>query len=118
MLKTYDESLPSIRRDVEAQLRRALERHGIAPGSLLEDDLRGRIKVLTGYRGDVVIRAVDDTRMLVPVDSYVQQHLGGAVDSLPKRSTGPYRISKRDSELINATVSEIAAGEMIVDGRI
>jgi hypothetical protein len=118
MLKTYDESLPSIRRDVEAEIQRAFERQGIAPGSSLESDLRGRIKILTGYRGDVVIRAVDSARRLLPVDSYVQQHLAGAMDSLPQRSTGPYRILKKDSELINATVSEIAAGEMIVDAQI
>ena len=108
MLRKPDQALPSIQKAIETKIQQALENHAVTRGSSLEADLRGRIQVLSGYGGDLLIRAVDDSRALVTPDAYLKQRLDGTVDSLPKRTTGPFRVSKYDSELIHATVAEIA----------
>ena len=50
-------------------------------------DLPGRIQVLSGYGGDLLIRAVDDSRSLVTPDAYLKQGPDGTVDSRPKRTS-------------------------------
>jgi hypothetical protein len=114
MSKNKFEEMESVRRLVEGEIQKALANRDVLPGSQLERDLRERIRVSCS-RSELLVRAVDDSRTLVTPDAFLSQRLGGTVDSAPKRTTGPYRIPKKDSELINASVAEIAAGSVVVE---
>jgi len=104
---------PNTRRLGAAELQKALSEHDVPEDSLVARDLYARAEVLRGYRGEWLVRAVDDDRSVLTPDAYLtrQQTEGHCA---PVRS-GPYRISKSDSELINASVTQIAAGEMVIE---
>ena len=114
MRNNFDETDPSVRRLTEPQIQKALAKQGVASGSALDADLRRRIKIVSGYRGELLVRAVDDRRALLKPEVYLTQKRDGVVDPVPQRSTGPFRILKNDWELINASVEEIAAGRAVV----
>src|SRR5437667_4022440 len=114
MRDKFDETDPSVRRLTEPQIQKALVKQGVASGSALEADLRRRIKILSGYRGELLVRALDDGRALLKPEVYLAQKRAGAVDPVPQRSTGPFRILRNDWGLINASVEEIAAGRAVV----
>jgi hypothetical protein len=118
MLEKFDETDPSVQRIVETEVRQALAKHGVALGSRLEIDLRQRIKVVSGYHGELLVRAIDNDNELLSPDAYLTQKREGVGDLVPQRPTAPYRISKRDSNLINASAAEIASGiAVVVDDR-
>jgi hypothetical protein len=100
---------------VYADVDRALVLRGVDPEDPIRDELLDRVEVLQGYRSELVVRTIDDTRTLVPADVCLDQLLNRKPGHVfPRTLGGPMRIPMSDKEaLFSADPTKISRGELV-----
>ena len=93
MGEKFEKTDPTTRRLAGADLQKALKNHNVRGDSPVARDLYARAEVVRGYCGELLVRIPDNTRRLLTADAYLTQ-LEHPEDSVPARSTGPYRIRR------------------------
>ena len=108
---------PNLERLKQSHVDQALLKRGLDLADPIRLELLARAEVLQGYRGEPVVRVIDDTRTLVPADIFLDQSLNRRPNYVPPKSdvAGPIRIPTSDKcALLSVDPVKVSEGKIVI----